>query len=224
MKLLRDQKGLTTGIDWDTASPRILNRLRKWQVSALFGDSEHGGVRPEIPLLRLPGVDHSAVTGYIERHILCWLEWSRVFTKCARCDIHELLGNVFQHAKSSIGAIVIGQVHRRAGELQICVCDGGRGLVDMVHSSGFATESAPSAILWAMESGNSTVVDKPSGVGLHILRRRIIEQGGGKIRIYANRGYYSAGEGDAGSGLLGTALQGTLVEFRFRLDCPENRL
>ena len=218
LKLRRDCEGFTTTLDWGTIQRPVRQQLRRWQVTRLFGDDQDEETGNSIPILHQRTLDTHALVDYVSSTVVSKMpEMTPELQKRTRTDICELFNNVFQHADSSIGGIAIGQVYPKAKDFQLCVCDGGRGLVDVVQSRGFARESAESAIEWAFGEGNSTCQSCPSGLGLHVLRQ-FVETNGGKFRIYANNGFYCQEGSRRFSGVLKPGFSGTLVELRFKLD------
>jgi hypothetical protein len=81
----------------------------------------------------------------------------------------ELFNNAVSHSRSSAGVFVCGQYHPNAHILRFCLSDAGEGIRNNV--SGFIGKAVTSeeAILWALERGNSTRIDRPGGMGLHFL-------------------------------------------------------
>jgi hypothetical protein len=218
-KLYRDSCGATTEIDWDTIQDPINRQLVRWQVSRLFGETRELESPSAIPILHQPALDQNSLVQFVDGNVVCKMpEMTADLARVTRREICELFNNVFDHAESPFGGIVVGQVYPVVREFQLCVCDGGRGLVEKVQSCGISVRSPHEAIEWALQRGNSTLRSGgPSGLGLHTLSS-FVESNSGKIRIYANDGFYCQSGIRRFGGILNPPYAGTLVEFRFNLD------
>ncbi len=220
LKLQRDRMGWPTRINWDTLRPAVAKQFGRWKVSPLFGGQEHPWIDNAIPLLHLPGRAPAAMGGYVQQQIIGHPDMLSMTTGLARVTASafcEVFGNIFRHAESAVGGIAIGQVYPNVKEFQVCICDGGVGLVERVQRAGFGRESAPAAIHWAMQEGHSTAPGgQPGGLGLFWLRR-IVQANGGNFRTYANGGFYSEYAGRPYGAAMTARLPGTLIEIRLKV-------
>jgi hypothetical protein len=134
-----------------------------------------------------------------------------------RRSLCELFTNIFLHADSLFGGIALGQYYPLKKQVQICVCDGGVGMVNKVQKAGFATATPCDAIQWALAYGHSTLPNgRPGGLGLFLLRE-FVKKNGGSFRIYANTGFFREEAGIPEASELAAAFPGTLIELRLNL-------
>jgi hypothetical protein len=220
LKLQRDRVGWPTRIDWDTLRPPVAKQFGRWRVSPLFGGELHPWTDNAIPLLHLSQRDPAAMGGYVQQWIVGHRDMPAMTTGLAKVTAQafcEVFGNIFRHADSAVGGIAIGQVYPNVKEFQVCICDGGVGLVERVQRAGYGRESAPAAIGWAMQEGHSTAPGgQPGGLGLFWLRR-IVQVNGGNFRTYANAGFYSEYGGRPFGTTMAARLPGTLTEIRLKV-------
>lgn len=221
LRLYRDRCGLPTRMRWETVRPAIAKQMGRWGLTGLFGMSGHPWTDSAIPILHQPALDKAKVVDYISR-------WTRVgqnmpimteaLAKEVRRSLCELFVNIFQHSDSAFGGIALGQYYPKQREVQICVCDGGVGIVHRIQSAGFARSTATAAIDWALESGNTTrpLQGCPGGLGLYLLRE-FVKANGGTFRIYANAGFFQERAGLRSASDLKTGFPGTLIELRLNL-------
>lgn len=220
LKLHRDVNGLVTVTDWSTISPALQKQLGKWDVASVLGGENVPWTDNCVPLLHQTNKAHAESVEFVDHWILgrsAMPQMNDALAKVTRKSICEVLGNVFLHAESSIGAIVLGQIYPKRKMFQICVCDSGIGLVRRVQESGRSGFSPVQAIRWSLESGNSTMHGStPHGLGLFMLRE-FIKVNGGIFRIYANNGCFNESSGVSRDRVMSSTLPGTLVDFRFNV-------
>jgi hypothetical protein len=144
---------------------------------------------------------------------------SAELSKRTRHSLFEVVSNIFAHAESPCGGLVIGQLYPNVKQFQLCVCDGGIGLARRVQRSGKSGLAACHAIQWAIE-GNSTRLDRPGGLGLLRLRQ-FVQANGGVFRVYANNGCLAESKDGLNGWKLSAELPGTLIEIR--LNALDNR-
>lgn len=217
LKFQRTRQELETGIDWSTMTDKLKKQFGKWGLASVFGRPNHPWADTAIPLLHQPKYDSAALVDFVEKRVVTsghMPKMTRELAKEVRKSFCELFNNVFLHSNSAIGGVAIGQLYPKIQQVQVCVCDAGIGLVELVQSRGHATVSPTEAIIWALQQGNSTSDDdSPHGLGLYLLRE-FIKVNGGDFRIYANNGHYAEDSGVPTGRLLQAAMPGTLIELR----------
>lgn len=201
-------------------SSALQKQLGKWNVASVLGGEDVPWIDNCVPLLHQPHEAPAASVRFVDDWILgrsAMPQMTDPLANVTRKSICEVLGNVFFHAESPIGAIAIGQIYPQRKMFQICVCDSGIGLVRRVKESGRNEFSPTDAIRWSLESGNSTMSGStPHGLGLFVLRE-FIKVNGGVFRIYANNGCFNESSGVSGDRVMSSTLPGTLVDFRFNV-------
>jgi len=189
--LQRQERGYQTRIDWDTVTSDIRRQLGRWELSRLFGATNHPWKGNAIPLFHQKQLDGAAVEQYICSVIRAGRNMPPMtpeLVKETNQSLCELFVNIFEHASSPCGGIAIGQFYPKIKRVQICVCDLGVGLAKKVQRSGIALSCCGSAIQWALEEGHSTKSGL-GGLGLYVLRE-FVKVNEGSLRILANTGYY----------------------------------
>ncbi len=221
LKLARDGRGASTEIAWETVRDNIRKQMGRWGLTDLFGRSGHPWIDNAIPILHQPALAKAKVVEYISR-------WTRAgqnmptmsdgLAREVRRSLYELFTNIFQHSDSVFGGVALGQYYPLKKQVQICVCDGGVGMVRRVQEAGFGRASPCDAIQWALENGHSTRITGccPGGLGLFLLRE-FVKKNGGSFRIYANTGLFWEEAGTANKRQLATGFPGTLIELRLNL-------
>jgi hypothetical protein len=222
LKLCRERRGLPTVIDWTTTPGQVSQHLARWRVANHFGRIASAPCRTAVPLLNQPCLEPRALSDYLSRWVFSGDSlpaMSDELTKRTRNALIEVVGNIFEHAESPCGGLVIGQLYPNVKQFQLCVCDGGVGLARRVQVPGRAHLSACHAIQWAIE-GHTTRQNRPGGLGLRRLRR-FVQANGGAFRIYANDGCLAETPAGLNGWRLSAELPGTLIEIRLNaLDIP----
>jgi hypothetical protein len=215
LKLCRERRGRTTTIDWGTVSVAVTRQLARWRVAGLFGNADSLGSATAVPLLNQPCLEPPALAEYLSRRVFAGgvlPPMTEELTKRTRQALFEVVSNIFGHAESPCGGLVIGQLYPKAKQFQLCVCDGGIGLARRVQRSGMSGLEASEAIKWAIQ-GNSTRLDRPGGLGLRWLRQ-FVKENGGVFRIYSNNGCLAESKDGLDGWRLTADLPGTLIEIR----------
>jgi anti-sigma regulatory factor (Ser/Thr protein kinase) len=131
----------------------------------------------------------------------------------------ELFANIFVHANSPCGGLAIGQFYPKKRQIQICVCDGGIGIVRRVQDAGYGMSSPGEALAWALEEGTTTRSDAsgpPGGLGLFLLRE-FVKLNGGALRVVANNGYLCLEAGRPNPQSLPVEFPGTLFQVKLNI-------
>ena len=124
-----DERG--TSIDWSTVPPDVYKQLGRWGLTQLYGREEYPWTDNAIPLFYQARLDPHELIAYT----CTWVQAGRnmpVMTAPLAKEVQrsfcELFLNVFQHADSPCGGVAIGQLYPNVRQVQICVCDAGRGI------------------------------------------------------------------------------------------------
>lgn len=219
LKLNRASLSLACDVDWATVKPDVRKQLGRWDWTNLFDVAGHRWADNAIPLLHQRSLAATALEKYVSDWALTRMPaMTAALAKETRRSLCELFTNIFQHAGSSFGGIAIGQYYPNIKQVQICVCDGGIGMVRRIQEAGYANTSSPAAIQWALELGHSTRGDEgcPGGLGLFLLRD-FVKLNGGSFRIYANAGYFEERAGKPLGQELSASFPGTLIDLRLCL-------
>lgn len=83
-----------------------------------------------------------------------------------RTCVYEVLQNVYDHAKSSIGAVAAARYMERSGEVRVAIVDRGIGIYETLRGQvpGLTAENAISKVL----AGNVSSMSRPNNMGLGI--------------------------------------------------------
>jgi anti-sigma regulatory factor (Ser/Thr protein kinase) len=182
------------------------------------GESPSGS---SLPLLIVTSLDKPRILGYIDDELMSREEMptmTKSLQKEIRRAFFEVIGNVFYHSGSAIGAIVCGQVYPKANEIQVTFLDRGIGLAAKVRSCVDGIEGDGIAIEWALQRGTSTLATgtQSRGLGLYLLRQ-FVRANEGEFRIYANGAHLEQKPQGVYSGSLSPQLRGTLVDLRIKV-------
>jgi len=118
-----------------------------------------------------------------------WLYVSKQLRDAIAGQVSEIYGNAFEHSDSKIGVFSCGQYYPQRKCLELSVIDFGIGIPTKVRTlptnSHFSSEDA---LMWALEFGNSTIMDVSRGLGLNLLKE-FINFSQGTLRIFSNDSY-----------------------------------
>lgn len=177
-----------TVADWPTIDGQIVRQLRRWRIARLLGGSSATWSETVVPLLAQTALDADSLMRFLNHYVLqggMMPEMTPDLRYWTWTGVSEVVQNVFRHADSPIGAVILGQLYPRNGTFQLCIVDSGVGIVERVRSSGVRVPTG-GEIAWALKEGTSTSPeDGPNGIGLHILRS-FVDANSGSLRIYAN--------------------------------------
>lgn len=118
LKRHRDAADQVTMLDWETVVEPISKQFGRWEFGDLFGVSTYPWTDNAIPLLCCDGRDKEQQMNWIDRRFIGHPEipdmdlWVQ---KRTRRSFYDLIENVFRHAASQAGCLVIGQVYPRGG-------------------------------------------------------------------------------------------------------------
>jgi len=134
---------------------------------------------------------HKDAEGYIEYLKRYWLRGDRIrlsddLKNAIVSAVYEAYVNVFDHARSPIGAVTCGQFYPSQGEIVLTLVDFGVGIPATVRA--YRREpalSAEAAIRWAFQEGSTTQQQQIArGNGLKILKA-FIKRNKGALAIYS---------------------------------------
>lgn len=134
-------------------------------------------------------------------------------------SLWEIIQNACIHSESELGISSCGQYYPQKKYFEIAFVDCGCGISDKV--SNFLKNKSynhSDCIEWATEKGNSTIVDKPAGLGLHLFKK-FIKLNGGAFQIISGTGYFGNMEETKSKKVsLKNSIQGSLVNIRINFD------
>jgi len=217
LKLYRNSNQMKTEIDWSTMLPAVRLQLARWRILNLFQGGYLMDAGRSVPLLVQPSIAPTALVNFLQRWVMPRFNMSAALQKEIRKAFCEVLNNIFQHAESPVGGIVIGRLYPLATprpRLHLCVADRGVGLVRRVQGASRGLENSMAAIQWALKPGNSTRRGPdPPGLGLYLLQE-FVTVNEGSLFISANDTWYHQVAGAVASGHLASEFPGTLIELR----------
>jgi len=198
--------------------PMVIERiLRKNRFLVMYGYSPiEEETSTTIPLRRIQLSDEGLFAEYIQQHIggKGIPSISDALGRVLRQSIFEVFQNAVIHSQSRLGVFVCGQFLPLEQRLQLTVADAGIGIQANVRQFLGREVSAPDALRWVLEAGNTTKIGaQPGGVGLKFLKE-FISLNRGKLQIASGRGYYGFSDNDETfSGLTGD-FPGTTVNLQ----------
>lgn len=218
----RQERRFPTRIEMAAAHAYVRRYLRQIGFLSLC-DLEPKSVPPgsSLPLFVTRTLDKERVLRYIDEELMGRHEMPTMrerLRKDIRGAIFEVIGNVFYHSGSAIGAIVCGQIYPKANEIQVTFLDRGIGVAAKVRSCVDGIEGDGKALEWALQRGNSTLASGTlsRGLGLYLLRE-FIRANEGKFMIYANGAYFEETSRITNRGSIDPPLRGTLVDMRIKI-------
>jgi hypothetical protein len=188
---LIQQRGGKVTFLWDTVAPNIKMNLAQNSFLDCFGGSQEPWDGNSIPYRSDCHHDKSEIMEYLLEKWLGkgWLNISTPLQNAIIGQVSEIYGNAFEHSDSEIGVFSCGQYYPNKNLLELSVIDFGVGIPTKVRTlptnSYFSSEDA---LMWALESGHSTVMEISRGLGLNLLKE-FINFSQGTLRIFSNDSY-----------------------------------
>lgn len=221
-KLRREAQGRQTELDWDTVNGGVATQLGRWQLNEHFGRHPFPWRGNAVPIFHQTRLEPRALVEYVVRFVQSGQHMPAMtapLVKEVQRSFCELFQNVFAHSESPFGGLAIGQLYPNVKYVQICVCDGGVGIVHRVHGAGHATQSPGHALAWALQEGTTTRSNPkgpPGGIGLFLLRE-FAKVNGGSLRVIANDGYLCQEPNGETRECLSADFFGTLIQLKFMI-------
>ena len=218
----RQMKGLETQLDLAAVPRGVLRNLSRMGLLELCGASGRWVPRgSSLPLLITKQLDRERILQYIDTELMGRQQMPTMTERLQRSirqAFFEVIGNVFYHSTSPVGAIVCGQIYPKAEEIQVTFLDRGIGVAAKVCSCIDGIRDEREAIEWALQRGTSTLSTgtQSRGLGLYLLRD-FIRANEGQFRIYANGAYVEETPGARNRGYMEPTLKGTLVDLRINI-------
>ncbi|MBI3015515.1 MAG: sensor histidine kinase [Candidatus Tectomicrobia bacterium] len=220
--LVRRKMEASTQIDSTTVQWPVWRHLQRMWFFSLSGIEEKG-IAPgsSLPLFHTEALEKDRILRYIDEEILgrpAMPSMTPSLRKEIRRAFFEVIGNVFHHSGSLIGAVVCGQIYPNDNEIQITFLDRGVGVACKVRSWLDSIEDDKKAIDWALKRGTSTLATgtQSRGLGLYLLRE-FIKANEGQFRVYANGAFLEEASGRRTYRTLNPPLGGTLVDLRINI-------
>jgi anti-sigma regulatory factor (Ser/Thr protein kinase) len=183
-----------------------------------------------IPLQR---VAYQESYGWVENKFVPWLSNRLNMTEASFSSIKaclvEIFNNIDDHAGSDVEVgCFFAQHYPNKDRVQVAVSDFGKGIPSNVRKVEQTQLGDGQAIMRATENG-FTSKSQPAnrGAGLNTLLCEVIDNNGGELHIYSDRGAVSC-IGDRSQGARRTPKEttgvypGTLISISFRTDTIEN--
>ncbi|WP_422881369.1 hypothetical protein [Pantoea agglomerans] len=191
-----EKKDKTIKILWDTLIPSISASLTQNGFGATFGyclrkeDPGHAIPYREDVLENADEIINYLVDNWIGKG---WVQVSPKLCNHIAGKMWEIYANSFEHSQTPIGVFTCGQHFRHHNELVLSVIDFGVGIPATVKEflnsdPRAATLPADACLRWAFESGNTTTVGVPRGLGLSLLQE-FISVNKGTLELYSSDGY-----------------------------------
>lgn len=128
-------------------------------------------------------------------------------------SIYEIFVNALIHSKTEY-IYTCGQYFPQKNFIYFTICDTGIGFKNTISQRFNREIPADKAILWAINNGNTTKIDRPGGIGLAILKEFII-QNKGAMHIVSNNGYYQLNASGETTSQFTAEFPGTAVTMIF---------
>lgn len=220
--LERTRRGHDTHLDIGGADLDVRRYLQQIGLLKLCGvEAKGGSAGSSLPLRLMNRLDKEQVLSYVDQEIMDRDEMPAMtvpLKKEIRRAFFEVIGNIFYHSGSPVGAIVCGQIYPKINEVQIIFLDRGVGVARKVRSCVEAIGDDVKAIEWALQQGTSTLSTGTlsRGLGLYLLRE-FVRVNGGQFRMYANSAFFEEGPAIHGRRSMALPLQGTLIDLRIKI-------
>ncbi len=156
---------------------------------------------------------------YLDKHWLTGrgISLSADLKQIILSTVVEAYTNVFDHARSRIGAFTCGQFYPRLEELALTLVDFGIGIPATVRRRLNQPDlNAETAMRWVFQEGNTTQ-DGPRGNGLKILKQ-FVKQNEGSLDIYSENCHARISARGERFTLRGRKFIGTVVQIKLKSD------
>lgn len=165
-------------------------------------------------------VDEEEFYGYADDHVTHHQGFSTApepLRNAISRGLLELFTNASLHSRALHGIAASGQFFPKKKLMQFCLADAGVGIHHNVGRLINGMDDA-SAVVWAMQSGNTTRVDDvPGGLGLGDLADFIIRNGG-KLILASGLGYVELDKEGMRKRTLAYSFPGTVARVVIRTD------
>jgi len=218
----RQKKGLETQLHLADVPRGVLRTLSRMGLLELCEASARFVPRgSSLPLLITEHLDRERILQYIDNEVMSRPQMPTMTERLQRSirqAFFEVIGNVFYHSTSPVGALVCGQIYPKAKEIQVTFLDRGIGVAAKICSCNDGIRNEAEAIEWALQRGTSTLSTgaQSRGLGLYLLRD-FIRANEGQFRIYANGAYLEETPGTRNCGYMEPPLKGTLIDLRINI-------
>jgi len=188
--------GKTINILWATLSESISASLTLNGFGATFGfGSKRADPGHAIPYREDLVENPDEIINYLIDNWIGkgWVQVSPKLCNKIAGKMWEIYANSFEHSQTPIGVFTCGQHFRYHNQLVLSVIDFGIGIpanVKQFLNSDPRAEALPAdaCLRWAFESGNTTTVGVPRGLGLSLLQE-FVSVNKGTLELYSSDGY-----------------------------------
>lgn len=210
----------------NTFKEKVLEILKRNGFAEAFEFDKRIELGQAIPYREDIENNSESITNYLSDS---WLKynWIHISDKLKNrivSRLWEIYNNVFEHSKSSVGAISCGQYLPKKKELLLSVVDFGIGIPQSVKNfiitKGNEPTNADSYYLQlAFRPGFTSLFDNniPRGMGLGILKD-FIDKNEGKLEIYSNNSYALSEKDNESFSDNHKGFQGTIVHVTLKCD------
>jgi len=205
---------------WHTIAPNIKMNLAQNGFLYYFGESQEPWDGNSVTYRSDRHHDKSEIMAYLLEKWLGkgWLNISKPLQNEIAGQVSEIYGNAFEHSDSEIGVFSCGQCYPNRNYLELSVIDFGIGIPTKVRTLPTNSHfSSKDALMWALESGNTTVMGVPRGLGLNLLKE-FVNYNQGTLKIFSNDSYVKIADNDVTYSKQTINFSGTFINITLKCD------
>tara|TARA_Y100001968_G_C19450328_1_gene768107 strand:- start:5393 stop:6244 length:852 start_codon:yes stop_codon:yes gene_type:complete len=129
-------------------------------------------------------------------------------------ELTEISSNIIQHSRTNDPFFVCGQYFPKKNLLNFSIVDIGVGFLPAIREKESKITDHGSAIIWALESGNTTKKDVPGGLGLHNLLK-YCEANNSYMQIVSGDKFWNSESMPGFTMSLGCEFAGSVINLLF---------
>ncbi len=129
-------------------------------------------------------------------------------------ELTEISSNIMQHSQANDPFFVCGQYFPKNNLLKFSIVDIGVGFLPAIREKEANITDHGSAIIWALESGNTTKKDVPGGLGLHNLRK-YCDENNSYMQIISGDKFWNSESMPGFTMSLGCEFAGAIINLLF---------
>jgi len=205
-------------------SQKVESILRKNLFLGSYGfeaaSDEYGTT---IPYRRFKPEDGRYFVSYINKHLdgKGIPSMSDGLSRKFKDSLLEVFTNCGVHSETELGVFACGQFYPQQNRVDFCIADAGIGIRKKIRKELDLTMNSDTAILWALEEGNTTRKGSvPGGLGLKLLRE-FVSFNGGRLQIISDRGFWECTGANETVTRFEHSFPGTVVNLEINTADPQ---